>query len=297
GDRSVREGSCNMKMGLMLGGGGVVGIAWELGVMAGLAERSAFDPLAMDVIVGTSAGSVAGSQVALGKALPDLVAHQQRPPRQAAAHSPTGQGASGISAIPQELLELFVSGPDSMEERALAVAKIAADVPLVLKEDDYVASFGGMLGSDTWPAIDLRMSTVAVDTGKSVLWTRHDGVELTRAVASSCAIPGFFPHVSIDGRRYMDGPRDTFYRAIVEEKALDALLFIGPRSMLPEGMRLDPEVDDLAAEGFPVLQITGGAALAAAGADLMNPAARVGAVNAGLDDGRDAAAAVSALLG
>ncbi|HEY1828109.1 MAG TPA: patatin-like phospholipase family protein [Acidimicrobiales bacterium] len=285
-----------MKTGLMLGGGGVVGIAWELGVMAGLAEHASFEPTAMDVIVGTSAGSVAGSQVALGKPLPDLVAHQQRPPRQA-AHAPTGQGPSGISAIPQELLALFVGGPDSMEERALAVAKIAADVPLALKEDDYVASFGVMLGTDTWPTVDLRMSTVAVDTGKTVLWTRHDGVDLTRAVASSCAIPGFFPHVAIGGRRYMDGPRGPFYRTIVEEKSLDALLFIGPRSMLPPGMRLDPEVDELAEEGFPVVQITGGAALAEAGADLMNPAARVAAVNAGLDDGRQAAAAVAGLLG
>jgi NTE family protein len=285
-----------MKTGLMLGGGGVVGIAWELGVMAALAEHSAFDPLAMDVIVGTSAGSVAGSQVALGKSLPELVAHQQRPPRRP-AHAPTSGGPSGLAAVPQELLELFVTGPDSMQERALAVAKIAADVPIALSEDDYVASFGVMLGTDEWPEADLRMTTVEVMTGRTVLWTRRDGVELTRAVASSCAIPGFFPHVHVGGAPYMDGPRDLFYRAIVEEKGLDALLFIGPRSMLPEGMRLDPEIDDLAAEGFPVLQITGGTALTAAGADLMNPAARVAAVNAGLDDGRDAAGAVSALLG
>ena len=63
-----------MNVGLILGGGGVVGIAWELGVMAGLREHAGFDPLAMGLIVGTSAGSVAGAQVALGHDLDELVA-------------------------------------------------------------------------------------------------------------------------------------------------------------------------------------------------------------------------------
>lgn len=285
-----------MKTGLMLGGGCVVGIAWELGVMAGLVEHSSFDPMAMDVIVGTSAGSVAGSQVALGKSLPELVAHQQRPPKRP-AHSPSGSGPSGLAAVPPELLALFVDGSMSIQERAKKMAALAATVEISLPEDDYVASFGIMLGTDEWPANDLRMTTVDIETGQTVLWTRHDGVALTRAVASSCAIPGFFPHVHINGSTFMDGPRDLFYRSIVEEKGLDSIIFIGPLGMLPEGMRLDPEIDDLAAEGFPVVQITGGAALAAAGTDLMNPAARGAAVNAGLGDGREAAVAVRALLG
>ena len=37
------------------------------------------------------------------------------------------------------------------------------------------------------------------------LWTRDSGVGLARAVASSCSVPGVFPPVTLDGRRYIDG--------------------------------------------------------------------------------------------
>ncbi|MBM3141309.1 MAG: patatin-like phospholipase family protein, partial [Chloroflexi bacterium] len=52
---------------VVLGGGGTVGIAWQSGLMAGL-ERGGVRPGDADLIVGTSAGSVVGAQLALGRA-------------------------------------------------------------------------------------------------------------------------------------------------------------------------------------------------------------------------------------
>jgi NTE family protein len=289
------------RLGLMCGGGGIVGIAWELGVMAGLQEAAGFDPGELAVIVGTSAGSVAGSQIALGKSLPELVAQQQRPPRQrTAAPAPArAQPSSGIgtSVVPEEIMALMFSAKGTMAERAVAIAKLAADVPVALTEDEYLASFETMLGTDEWPAdVDLRLTTVEGDTGRTVLWTKDHGIGLVRAVASSCAIPGYFPSVGFDGHRYIDGPRGGFYRDIVGERGLEAILYIGPLGLLPGGLSLDPEMDELAQDGFPVLKITGGAGLAAVAGELMSPAARVAAASAGLDDGRDAANAFRALV-
>ena len=51
---------------LVLGGGGVTGIAWEIGVIAGLADRG-IDLAAADVIIGTSAGSVVGADITSGQ--------------------------------------------------------------------------------------------------------------------------------------------------------------------------------------------------------------------------------------
>ena len=65
-----------MNLGLVMGGGGLVGIAWELGVLAALQESVGFDPTSAAVIVGTSAGSVAGAEAALGRDLRVLV-HRQ----------------------------------------------------------------------------------------------------------------------------------------------------------------------------------------------------------------------------
>jgi NTE family protein len=66
-----------MSRALVLGGGGVAGIAWTLGVIDGL-RRHGLDLGEADLIVGTSAGSCAGAVVATG-ALAQAVALQRRP--------------------------------------------------------------------------------------------------------------------------------------------------------------------------------------------------------------------------
>src|SRR3974390_2454424 len=61
---------------LVLGGGGITGIAWETGVIAGLG----IDLAAADVIIGTSAGSVVGTDIASGQELEALYQAQLAPP-------------------------------------------------------------------------------------------------------------------------------------------------------------------------------------------------------------------------
>jgi NTE family protein len=287
-------------IGLVLGGGGVVGIAWELGVACGLKRHAGFDPAGMSAIVGTSAGSAVGAQLALGLDLEDVVSRQQRPPGSRAVRPSDAPSRSesgpGSSVVPEEIMRIFGERDGDPRERAKRLGKLAMEARPVLTEDAFIASFGRMFGTDSWPEADLRVTTVECETGDTVLWTKAHGVGLQRAVASSCAVPGFFPAISINGKHYTDGPRIPFVRSLVEEKGLEALLFIGPQSMLPEGVRADPELDALEAGGMPMVRITGGAALAAAATDLMDPDARMGAVAAGLDDGRDAAAQVEALL-
>jgi NTE family protein len=64
---------------LVLGGGGVTGIAWETGLIAGLAGLG-IDLAAADVIIGTSAGSVVGTDIACGQELEALYQAQLAPP-------------------------------------------------------------------------------------------------------------------------------------------------------------------------------------------------------------------------
>ena len=63
---------------LVLGGGGVTGIAWELGILKGLADEGV-DLSTADLVVGTSAGSVVGAQVTSGQSLDELYAGQLEP--------------------------------------------------------------------------------------------------------------------------------------------------------------------------------------------------------------------------
>lgn len=61
---------------LVLGGGGLTGIGWEAGVLAGLVEAGA-DPGAADVVIGTSAGSVVGAQLTSGSVTPEELYERQ----------------------------------------------------------------------------------------------------------------------------------------------------------------------------------------------------------------------------
>src|SRR5205814_4937756 len=81
-----------------MGGGGLVGIAWELGVLAGMQEAAGLDPTTAAVIVGSSAGSVSGAQAALGRGLVDLVERQLRTGSRAS--EPTQPGTAERATVP-----------------------------------------------------------------------------------------------------------------------------------------------------------------------------------------------------
>jgi NTE family protein len=283
-----------VNLGLIMGGGGLVGIAWELGVLAGLQETVGFDPTNAAVIVGSSAGSVAGAQAALGRDLKALVDRQRETPRE---ESGDGGGAAQPRAIPQSILQMMMSATGTIEERAKAVGELALDAEVPGDEHTYVEGFRGFLGTDEWPDVDLRVSTAEAETGRSVLWNRNDGIGLVRAVASSCAIPGFFPPVRFGDNHYVDGPRGGYLAALATEKALDAVLFIGPNAALPPAFARQVELEALADQGLPVVSITGGDFLASIGMNLMHPRLRAPAAEAGLDDARDAAVRVKSILG
>ena len=63
---------------LVLGGGGITGIAWELGILKGLAD-SGIDLSTADLVIGTSAGSVVGAQVTSERSLDELYESQLKP--------------------------------------------------------------------------------------------------------------------------------------------------------------------------------------------------------------------------
>ena len=156
----------------------------------------------------------------------------------------------------------------SIEERAAAIGKLAMEAEVPTDENTYVESFRDFVGT-AWPEVDLRVSTAEAETGRTVLWNRDDGIDLVRAVASSCAIPGFFPPVTFEGKHYIDGPRGGYMAPLAEEKRLDGILFIGPNAALPPQFARQVELEDLAAAGMPVVMVTGGKVLADIGMHLL----------------------------
>ena len=72
---------------LVLGGGGAAGNAWEIGIIAGLAEAGLDMTEAADLVVGTSAGATAAAQMLSGIRAAELLAAVLSPPVQPAGQN------------------------------------------------------------------------------------------------------------------------------------------------------------------------------------------------------------------
>jgi NTE family protein len=191
---------------LVLGGGGPVGIAWEAGVLVGLAEAGV-DPSGADAIVGTSAGSVVGALLGLGRTPAEIAEEWGRPlpasPRRSdgAARAPAPDLAVLIGKI-QEAIKRIRPGPElAAELGAFALAASTID------EAAFFDEFGPLARAARGAAWPARFSCTAFEaaSGHFTVWDAQAGADLVRAVASSCAVPGFYPPISVGGRRYIDG--------------------------------------------------------------------------------------------
>lgn len=285
-----------MSFALVLGGGGTVGVAWEVGVLAGLADAGV-DLTGAEVVVGSSAGSVVGTHVRQGHSIETLVANQHRPAGDHGADGPVNTDLTPLIDIVTTLRAAKERTPEVLRE--VGRKAIAADTP---PEEEWIHRFERLVGRGEWPDGDLRVTAVDCSTGHRRVWTADDGVALARAVASSCAIPGVFPPVALDGSRYIDGGLwSSSNLDVVLDTNVEAALFVGPlRAGDPSAMRmLEREVELVESTGRLVEVITPGDAFATEiGAQhLMNATFRDRGVELGIEDGAAAAARVRALLG
>jgi NTE family protein len=280
---------------LVMGGGGVVGVAWETGILKGLRDGGV-DPAAAELIVGTSAGSITGTQVRAGRSLDELYAAQTAPDSGEIRQQMAKLDVAALTALFQK----WSAAAEMTEAVAREIGELALAAPTV-DEASWLGAISAALGVDDWPAGGLIAVAVDAESGTLAAWDRASGAPLLPAVASSCAVPGMFPPVTINGRRYIDGGVRSGTNADLA-RGHDVVLIVAPIGARPEGIgriarqSLDAEAHELRAAGAAVeVVLPDEAALAAFGPDLMNPAQRVPAVEAGLRQGREAAARLRSL--
>ncbi len=230
---------------VVLGGGGPVGVGWEVGLAAGLAKAGVH--LAdSDLVIGTSAGSLAGALLTSGEDPGALV-------DQVEAMFAAGVGTSGVDQVDMAglagLMEAML-GPEAAEataeeipteqERLAEVGAIALAAETI-SEDAFVGTMAPTLGGRAWPR---HFACTAVDavTGEFRLWDEAAGAPLERAVASSCAVPGMYPPITIDGKRYMDGGVRTMHNADLAEGHDSVVVVSVMMTKLPPGIS-DPRLE------------------------------------------------------
>jgi NTE family protein len=270
---------------LVLGGGGVTGVGWEVGLLAGLAAAGVA-VLEADVVVGTSAGSVVGAQLSSGVPLDELYQRQLRPA--------TGEIAARIG--PGVLLR-YVLGAVGGDERA-ARARVGrwALRARTVSEEERRAVIAGRLPTHEWPERPrLLITAVAAQTGAAVVWDRDSGVALVDAVAASCAVPLVWPPITIDGTAYVDGGLRSVVNADLAA-GCDRVLVIAPtRAALRRSGRVDRQVASLGAGVRSVVVSPDGPARTAMGRNVLDPAFRAAAARAGYRQAATVAGAVAAV--
>jgi NTE family protein len=305
----ITAGATRPRRAFVFGGGGVLGYAWMIGALSAVEDAFGIDGADSDIAIGTSAGSVLAALLSCGITTGELVRHHQgvpdpndlaiewdydtitggpRPPRPAlrpgsprlvvsAARHPRRIGPLlGLSAA-------LPTGRGSLEPIRGAVAQ-AREVAAQLRPRGI-----GELRPVPWiVATDYR-------TGERVVFGRDLAADLATAVVASCAIPGWYAPVSINGGRYIDGGTVSNTSSdLLVDQAVDEVFVLAPAASLhdvdagstrPERVErwirrlvtrsVRAEIAQLREQGTRVVVVTPTTEdLALIGVNLMNPARR-----------------------
>jgi NTE family protein len=197
---------------LVLGGGGILGEAWMMAVLAGLSDAAGFDVRDCESFVGTSAGSIVAAVLVAGiEPRARLGQLPEQPPIPADAAPPglglperalqVALGAGRTAAAPLAALGLRSTETAGALMRRAALGRVPAG-------RRSLAGLGSELerAGARW---DGRLRVAAVDggSGRRVMFGAPEAPQapVTKAVEASCAIPGVFRPVDIGGREYVDG--------------------------------------------------------------------------------------------
>jgi NTE family protein len=274
---------------VVLGGGGVTGVAWELGVIAGLAEKG-IDLTGADLLIGTSAGSVVAAQITSGTPIEELYDEQLV--------------STGREVVAKLRLSILVRlgwaaarGGDEQTvlRRVGAMARRAKTMP----QAERKAIIDARLPNKQWPRQRLLITAIAIDSGEFATFDRDSGVSLVDAVAASCAVPGVWPPSDVNGRLFMDGGiRSPANIDLVSRQGqtYDRVVVIAPlTATFRRSAGVGPQVAALPAGTRTVVVAPDEGAKAAIGNNVLDPRKRADAARAGRVQAGTVAAEIEAV--
>jgi NTE family protein len=269
-----------LRRALVLGAGGVAASAWQIGLIAGMAEAGA-DVRNAKLFVGTSAGARVSVQLAREVALAALLARQIEPAKESAPdvdwqwwRSEFAQARAG-GGPPAEVLRrigafaMRLQTKDAADRRNLIAAEILAE---------------------DWPNQQILIATVEAETGERRVFDRTSGILLIDAVLASTAVAGIRPAIAFRGRHYFDG---GFYSTDNADLAAgyDRVLILALRAGVPPFsiVPLEAATEQLERRGAQIAVVhpdeATQAVFASFGGNLLDPALRAPVAAAGRAQG------------
>ena len=197
---------------LVLGGGGVLGEAWMMGVLAGIEDATGFDLRRCEYFVGTSAGAIVAAHLVAGRSPrrpasvgTEIEAAASRPVNSlanvaigAARRAGAWALAAGTSFAP---LALGLAAPGGALVRAAMLRALPHPQDTLDDLQRNIEQSGARFDGR------LRVSAVDRRNGRRVMFgsPRAPHATAAEAVAASCSVPWLFAPVRIGGREYVDG--------------------------------------------------------------------------------------------
>ncbi|BDZ45530.1 patatin-like phospholipase family protein [Naasia aerilata] len=283
---------------LVLAGAGAAGNAWQLGLIAGLAEAGV-DLTHADLVIGTSAGSTVAAQITSGIRPSELYAAilaEVVPP-----HGPGAARGRGPLSGPQYMEWsggiIGESADPSDMRRRMGAAALGMDADDEAGSARWRAIVASRLPRQSWPEQRVLIPAIDARTGEPVVFDGHSGIDLVDAVAASTS-NGFGGPYRIGEKRYLNGGYRRTSNADLAA-GCDRVLVLDPfsgRSRTPSewGMDLATQVDELRAGGSDVRTVfpdeRSGDVF---NANALDPATRPPAARGGHAQGRALAAELS----
>lgn len=237
-----------MRIGLVLGAGGIVGGSWLVGALEALESETGWSPSDADIITGTSAGSVVGALAAQGLS-PALMAAYIGGGSLEEVEEIAERGDLTAERLDETAFRLQRAlpplGPGSwrlamstlLRPRTVTpAAAMTAWLPRGFLSTDPIKSLVDRFVPGDWPDHP-NYWAVAADygSGRRTVFGRDDAppAHVRDAVAASCAIPGFYHPVKIGRSRYVDGGICSLSNLdLVRDQDLDLVVCLNPMSSL-----------------------------------------------------------------
>lgn len=234
--------SRQIRRGLVLGGGGVLGGAWAIGALQAVRDVRGIEPSSFDVIVGTSAGSVLGALVAAGVDVDALRDHQFGIPVTSGPLAGYSWDYESATGGPRPRMPRLRGGPGSVRLMASSLRHGLRMPPTAVLSAFLPAGSGSLervghlidaiTPMEEWsPHPDLWIVALDYEAGRRVVFGRPGAppASLSMAVQASCAIPGWFEPVTIGGRVYVDGGAWSATSVdVLASAGLDEVVVIAP---------------------------------------------------------------------
>jgi NTE family protein len=281
----MKEKGMSQNRSIVLGGGGVTGIAWEIGVLYEL-DRMGTAIREAEAIYGTSAGAFAATALTVG----NLEARYEE------QSLPSSEIPGAFSEeLAKQYEQIFAQHHGDETKVGMAFGALARSAVTITPEARYAVVRERLRVTD-WPSNRLNFAAIDASTGKLEVLNSSSGLNLTEAAAASGAVPGLWPIVHAGGRTWIDG---GMYSAVNAHLAsgYDSVLIIAPGASFDSGAdSLSEAASRLRAQGAGVVTIEPDQQTKEAiGPNLFDPDRRAAAAAEGARQARATANTIRAL--